>query len=92
MTALPHFALDRYATLLRQVEIHEMSDLKTVLNRMEQIGWVRWLGQDEFRFLRPFHRVFSKCIDVVQAANSKGTVTQATEANQTPSSSAEAKE
>ena len=68
MTALPHFTLDRYTALLRQVEVHDLSDLENVLNHMERIGWVKWLTDDEFRFLRPFHRVFSKCIELTQAA------------------------
>jgi hypothetical protein len=68
VTALPHFTLDRYLALLRQVEVHDLNDLENVLNHMERIGWVKWLTDDEFRFLRPFHRVFSKCIELTQAA------------------------
>lgn len=71
VTALPHFSLDRYNALLRQVDVHEMGDLRTLLKHMERIGWVKWLGEDEFRFLRPFHRVFSKCIEISQAAQSE---------------------
>ncbi len=69
VTALPHFTLDRYTALLRQVEVHDMSDLENVLNHMERIGWVKWLSNDEFRFLRPFHRVFGKCIELTQTAH-----------------------
>ncbi len=68
LTALPHFALDRYAALLRQVEVYDVNDLATLLNHMERIGWVKWVSEDEFRFLRPFHRVFSKCLDIAQTA------------------------
>lgn len=69
ITALPHFTLDRYAALLRQVDVHDVSDLETLLNHMERIGWVKWVqGREEFRFLRPFHRVFSKCLEVAQSA------------------------
>jgi len=66
VTTLPHFTFDRYTSLLRQVEVHDSNDLRAVLNRMEQIGWVKikGLGEDEFRFLRPFHRVFSKCLEL----------------------------
>lgn len=73
VTTLPHFTFDRYTSLLRQVEVHDTNDLRAVLNRMEQIGWVKikGLGEDEFRFLRPFHRVFSKCLEL-SAADSKG--------------------
>src|SRR5205814_63281 len=71
VTTLPHFTLDRYTALLRQVEVHDTNDLRGVLNRMEQIGWVKikGMGQDEFRFLRPFHRVFSKCLELSAAEN-----------------------
>ena len=68
LTALPHFTLDRYTALLRQVDVHDLEDLRTLLKHMERIGWVKWLGEEEFRFLRPFHRVFSKCIELAQTA------------------------
>lgn len=71
VTALPHFTLDRYTALLRQVEVHEMSDLENVLKHMERIGWVKRLNNDEFRFLRPFHRVFGKCIELTQLVQSQ---------------------
>ncbi len=64
VTALPHFTLDRYAALLRQVDVHDPADLKSLLKHMERIGWAKWLGEEEFRFVRPFHRVFSKCLEV----------------------------
>ena len=71
VSKLPHFTLDRYAALLRQVDVVEPSDLKNVLGHMERIGWIQHVGEDEFRFLRPFHRVFSKCIDVSRKASEK---------------------
>jgi chromosome condensin MukBEF MukE localization factor len=68
VTALPHFTLDRYAALLRQVDVFDTDHMKTLLNQMERIGWVKRLGEDEFRFRRPFHRVFSKCLEISQSA------------------------
>jgi len=68
ISSLPHFAFDRYAALLRQVEIHDAKGLETILQQMKRIGWVQILGPDEFRFLRPFHRVFSRCVELAQAA------------------------
>ena len=68
ITTLPHFERDRYKALLRQVDVHEVKDLENLLTHMERIGWVKWLGDEEFRFLRPFHRVFSKCLELAQAA------------------------
>jgi condensin complex protein MksE len=64
VTALPHFTRDRYTALLRQVEVHDIKGLENVLRHMERIGWVKWTQPDEFRFLRPFHRVFSKCLEL----------------------------
>ncbi len=75
LTALPHFTLDRYTALLRQVDVNEVKDLGTLLNHMERIGWVKWLGEEEFRFLRPFHRVFSKCLELAQTAQATATET-----------------
>jgi hypothetical protein len=74
VTALPHFSLDRYIELLRQVEVFDEADLRNVLNNLERAGWLKWLGTDEFRFLRPFHRVFSKCLELssLAAANVAG--------------------
>jgi condensin complex protein MksE len=66
LTSLPHFTLDRYTALLRQVEVHDLEDLRTVLKHMERIGWVKFSSEEEFRFLRPFYRVFSKCIELAQ--------------------------
>lgn len=59
---LPHFTLERYAALLRQVAVHDEADLVRVLDHMERLGWLKWLGNDEFRLLRPFHRVFDTCL------------------------------
>ena len=64
ISALPHFSLDRYAALLRQVDVHDTSDLKLILQHLERLGWLKWLGMDEFRFLRPFHRVFDRCLEL----------------------------
>lgn len=64
VSALPHFSLERYAALLRQVDVHDPADLKRILDHLERIGWLKWLGVDEFRFLRPFHRVFDKCLEL----------------------------
>jgi hypothetical protein len=68
VSALPHFTLDRYSALLRQVEVFDEGELRQILAHMERIGWLKWLGTDEFRFLRPFHRVFSKCLELSSAA------------------------
>jgi hypothetical protein len=74
LTALPHFTLDRYTALLRQVDVHDVKGLETILRHMERIGWVKWLGPDEFRFLRPFHRVFSKCLQLAEAGGAPAQV------------------
>lgn len=63
-STLPHFSLERYAALLRQVDVHDASDLKLILQHLDRLGWLKWLGPDEFRFLRPFHRVFDRCLEL----------------------------
>jgi hypothetical protein len=68
ITALPHLSMDGYAALLRDVEVFDMAHINTLLNQMERIGWVRRIGEDQFRFLRPFHRVLSKCLEITQSA------------------------
>ncbi len=92
LTTLPHFTLDRYAALLRQVDVHDLKDIKNLLDHMKRIGWVKWLGEDEFRFLRPFHRVFSKCLELSASSSSRGDEAQTPEANQSLLTSAATKE
>ncbi|HWQ90791.1 MAG TPA: hypothetical protein VN673_03900 [Clostridia bacterium] len=77
ISALPHFTLDRYQALLRQVEVYDVKGLEVILRHMERIGWVKYLGPDEFRFLRPFHRVFAKCLELAASAT-PATTTAAT--------------
>jgi hypothetical protein len=71
LSSLPHFQLDRYVALLRQVDVQELADLRSLLKHMERIGWIKFISQEEFRFLRPFHRVFSKCLDLAHAAQTE---------------------
>ncbi len=68
ISKLPHFTLDRYAALLRQMEVEETAELRQILKNMERLGWVKFVGEEEFRFLRPFHRVFDKCLELAQTA------------------------
>jgi hypothetical protein len=68
ISKLPHFTLDRYVSLLRQVDVEEVADLRQVLKNMERLGWVKFVNDDEFRFLRPFHRVLEKCLELARAA------------------------
>lgn len=35
---LPHFGLDRYAALLRQVDVEDTSALRQILKNMERFG------------------------------------------------------
>ncbi len=66
---LPHLSSDRYAAMLRQVEVEDVGGLSQILKNMERYGWVKFVGEDEFRFLRPFHRVFDKCLELAAAAS-----------------------
>jgi hypothetical protein len=80
-STLPHFTLERYSSLLRQVDVLDEADLKRILDHMERLGWLKWLGPDEFRFLRPFHRVFDRCLELSKQ-------TAVTGASQTPAPTA----
>ncbi len=68
VSKLPHFGLDRYANLLRQVEVEDTAGLRQILRNMERFGWVKFLTDDEFRLLRPFHRIFDKCLELSKDA------------------------
>lgn len=82
ISKLPHFSLDRYTTLLRQVEVEDVAGIRTVLRHMERLGWVKFVGEEEFRFLRPFHRVFDKCLDLSAVGSSQDIETLTTESSQ----------
>lgn len=92
LTTLPHFELDRYKALLRQVDVHEVKDLENLLKHMERIGWVKLEDNGEFRFLRPFHRVFTKCLELSATGSSRSNEAQTSETNQNVPSSATPKE
>jgi hypothetical protein len=73
ISKLPHFTLDRYAALLRQMEVEDIADLRQIVWNMERFGWVKFVGgEEEFRFLRPFHRVFDKCLELSASGSSRG--------------------
>jgi hypothetical protein len=72
VSKLPHFSLDRYVAMLRQVAVDGVDDLRQVLKNMERYGWVKFFDNDEFKILRPFHRVFDKCLELVAEVNSTG--------------------
>ena len=76
ISRLPHLSLDRYAALLRQVEVEDTGGLRQILKNMERLGWVKFHGEEEFSFLRPFHRVFDKCLELSAAKNSQAAAPQ----------------
>ena len=81
LTALPHFTLDRYTALLRQVDVHNVRDIELLVKHMERIGWVKWLSNEEFRFVRPFHRVLTKCLELSIGGSSPSTQLQSIDGN-----------
>ena len=90
ISKLPHFSLDRYAELLRQVEVEDAAGVRLVLKQMERLGWVKFVGEEEFRFLRPFHRVFDKCLELSAKGSSRDNETPTTGSGEKlPGSSAE---
>jgi len=66
LRGLPHFTLDSYRARLEQVGIMDHSDLREVVNHLKNVGWAKWIAEDEFRFLRPFHRLLAKCLELAQ--------------------------
>jgi hypothetical protein len=62
LRGLPHFTLDSYRARLEQVGILDQGDLREVVNHLKNVGWAKWIAEDEFRFLRPFHRLLEKCL------------------------------
>lgn len=76
MSRLPHLSLDRYAAMLRQVEVEDVGGLRLILKNMERLGWVKFHSDEEFSFLRPFHRVFDKCLEISAARGRQSSSTQ----------------
>jgi hypothetical protein len=66
LRSLPHFTLDSYRARLEQVGILDHGDLREVVNHLKNVGWAKWIAEDEFRFLRPFHRLLAKCLELAQ--------------------------
>ena len=87
ISKLPHFSLERYVTLLRQVEVEDVAGLRTVLKHMERLGWVKFVGEEEFRFLRPFHRVFDKCLELSDTSSGRERNTISPESDENSASS-----
>lgn len=68
VSKLPHLASERYSAMMRQVEIDDVGGIRKILNAMKGYGWIKFVGEEEFRILRPFHRVFDKCLELVETA------------------------
>lgn len=66
LRGLPHFTLDSYRARMEQAGILDHADLREVVNHLKNVGWAKWTAEDEFRFLRPFHRLLSKCLELAQ--------------------------
>ena len=64
LRGLPHFTLDSYRAHLRQVDLLEPDKLRRVVSYLVRIGWAKWVSTDEFTFLRPFCRVFERCLEL----------------------------
>jgi hypothetical protein len=73
VSQLPHLSMDRYRDLLRQVDVEDEAGLRLIIKSMERLGWAKFLGEDEFRFLRPFHRMFDKCLELSEKSQNAKT-------------------
>lgn len=71
ISQLPHLSQESYAILLRQVDVNDPNDLGQVLTYLKNIGWAKLVGEDQVRFLRPFHRVLSKCLELSERAHAE---------------------
>ncbi|MGH7978152.1 MAG: condensin complex protein MksE [Limisphaerales bacterium] len=63
---LPHFTLDSYRARLEQAGVMDNGDLRDVIHSLKNVGWAKWVAEDEFQFLRPFHRMLSKCLELAE--------------------------
>lgn len=64
---LPHFTtLESYRARLEQVSITDYAGLRDVIHSLKNVGWAKWVAEDEFRFLRPFHRMLGKCLELAE--------------------------
>ena len=66
LRGLPHFTLDSYRARLEQVGITDYAGLREVIHYLKNVGWAKWVAEDGFRFLRPFHRMLSKCLELAE--------------------------
>lgn len=75
LRGLPHFSLDSYRARLEQVGVMDFGDLRDVVNHLKNVGWAKWVADDEFRFLRPFHRMLFKCLELAEQSGQKASET-----------------
>jgi hypothetical protein len=41
------------------------------VNYLERIGWAKWVGFEEFQFLRPFYRMLEKCMELSRLSSER---------------------
>jgi hypothetical protein len=68
ISSLPHLKSDRYKAHMRAVEVDDEAGLRKLVKSMATKGWAEYNTEDDFRFLRPFHRLFDKCQEISEAA------------------------
>jgi len=68
ISSLPHLKSDRYKAHMRAVEVDDEAGLRKLVKSMATKGWAEYNTDDDFRFLRPFHRLFDKCQEISEAA------------------------
>jgi hypothetical protein len=49
--------------------------MREVVNHLKNVGWAKWIAEDEFRFLRPFHRLLAKCLELAQQSGQSASET-----------------
>jgi hypothetical protein len=68
ISGLPHLKSDRYKAHMRAIEVEDEAGLRKLIKSMATKGWAEYNSDDDFRFLRPFHRLFDKCQEISEAA------------------------
>ena len=62
VASLPHLSSDRYRGYLAQVDVTSADGVTDILRVLENLGFIRQMGDGCFRFLPPVHRLVDACV------------------------------
>jgi len=69
LSAMPHLDSERYRKYLKNVGVETAEHLSDILRQMDNMGFVRKIDEDQFRFLPPVYRIIDACEAVILANN-----------------------